>query len=496
VAPVLRDLRLYGVFIVLGALLSVEYWRIAPTSSPFWNKWRAEVIELFASNGTQWVWMAFLMLYAAGFVWLRWRLLHGCARELCNSNSRRTEVLIPEAILFLFATILLITYSLAYNETARLTDALVGMGCIALAQGAAFWEKLRQRKGNPSEIRRIVVLSILLLLLFASLWQPESFYIFEYRGVERSSGMWSNPNRYGLLMGVGLVLATGCFQSVRYGVQEPKSGGSHLMCLWRKLVPVFYIAAAACLGLGLVQSYSRGAWVGVGLAAMYLGAVWWTNRPARRPGEVTGRTSLVGFETLLQRNAHWLLIGAIGVMSVTFWESRHTEQRLVRRVFSIGNVNDFSWRNRVVTYEGALQMMAEKPWLGFGWNQPSRQYKAFYQPSNLSEGASLSLNDYFLLGMTLGIPALALFLAYIWLAFCPLRPRPPSILDVQSSVSECFWIMAACRAAVIVLLVGFWFNGGLFKLALATPFWILLELGRSDSVTVTVRAGGVERGGS
>ena len=31
----------------------------------------------------------------------------------------------------------------------------------------------------------------------------------------------------------------------------------------------------------------------------------------------------------------------------------------------------------------------------------------------------------------------------------------------------------------IVLFVGFWFDGGLFKLATAATFWILLELGRA-----------------
>jgi hypothetical protein len=36
---------------------------------------------------------------------------------------------------------------------------------------------------------------------------------------------------------------------------------------------------------------------------------------------------------------------------------------------------------------------------------------------------------------------------------------------------------ATCRAGAIVLLVGFWFDGGLFKLATASTFWILLELG-------------------
>jgi hypothetical protein len=33
-----------------------------------------------------------------------------------------------------------------------------------------------------------------------------------------------------------------------------------------------------------------------------------------------------------------------------------------------------------------------------------------------------------------------------------------------------------CRAGAVVLLVGFWFDGGLFKLSVAPVFWALLEL--------------------
>jgi len=42
---------------------------------------------------------------------------------------------------------------------------------------------------------------------------------------------------------------------------------------------------------------------------------------------------------------------------------------------------------------------------------------------------------------------------------------------------------ATCRAGAVVLLVGFWFDGGLFKLATGATFWILLELGREDFAT-------------
>jgi hypothetical protein len=38
-----------------------------------------------------------------------------------------------------------------------------------------------------------------------------------------------------------------------------------------------------------------------------------------------------------------------------------------------------------------------------------------------------------------------------------------------------------------VLLVGFWFDGGLFKLATAAPFWILLELGREGDYEIHER---------
>ena len=39
----------------------------------------------------------------------------------------------------------------------------------------------------------------------------------------------------------------------------------------------------------------------------------------------------------------------------------------------------------------------------------------------------------------------------------------------------------ACRAGALMLLVAFWFDGGLFTLATASVFWILLELGNEKA---------------
>ena len=41
-------------------------------------------------------------------------------------------------------------------------------------------------------------------------------------------------------------------------------------------------------------------------------------------------------------------------------------------------------------------------------------------------------------------------------------------------------LRVACRAGALVCLVASWFDGGLFKLATASVFWILLELGGSE----------------
>jgi predicted phage tail protein len=42
-----------------------------------------------------------------------------------------------------------------------------------------------------------------------------------------------------------------------------------------------------------------------------------------------------------------------------------------------------------------------------------------------------------------------------------------------------FGIQPVYRAGALVLLVAFWFDGGLFDLVTASVFWILLELGTS-----------------
>jgi O-antigen ligase len=144
-------------------------------------------------------------------------------------------------------------------------------------------------------------------------------------------------------------------------------------------------------------------------------------------------------------------------------------------------------------------MMADKPWFGFGWNQPERVYSPFYRPAKVDEGMAIQLNDYFMLGMTLGIPALVCFVTYVGLSLAAKSRTPGGTLNLEPRTSNLepgpsqggeigdsdFGVRTSdllpvvCRAGAAVLLVGFWFDGGLFKLATGATFWILLELGRA-----------------
>ena len=217
----------------------------------------------------------------------------------------------------------------------------------------------------------------------------------------------------------------------------------------------------------------------------------------------------------------WLPISVIliSVLVLSFWHFHQTEWHPARRALSAVNPADFSWRNRIAAWEGDLQIMAEHPWFGAGWNQPEPLYEHYYLPPKLTESAAIQMNDYLMLGATLGIPALFCFAVYIGLSLfggahpprvpffapsrktldasqgsyvttslnpqevgCGAHPTTPGA-GVLPKLSSTFYLLssdflaATCRAGAIVLLIGFWFDGGLFKLPTAATFWILLELG-------------------
>jgi O-antigen ligase len=177
-------------------------------------------------------------------------------------------------------------------------------------------------------------------------------------------------------------------------------------------------------------------------------------------------------------------IFVVAAVVVFFWHSTaDTDAWYLKRL----DLSRPSAQNRVSAWRGAVQMMRDHP-LGVGWNKAVGVYDKDYSPPEGGAGA-LTMNSYLMLGMELGLPGLLCFVTYVGLCFSN-RPHltltlsPPAAGSgegiVRSPATGHLSLQAACRAGALALLVAIWFDGGLFKLATASVFWILLELGTSN----------------
>jgi hypothetical protein len=268
----------------------------------------------------------------------------------------------------------------------------------------------------------------------------------------RWSGLWDNPNTYGMLMGAGSVLAVG----LRAGMKkrecrmqnseaERKNAdignfSTRILQFFMTKVGWFLGIVVAMMGVGLAMSYSRGAWLAAAIGLMYLAWCY---------GKLKWRYVLPA-----------VLVTAATI--ALFWHSTaDTDPWYLKRL-------DFSRpsaQHRVSAWRGAMQMMRDHP-LGVGWNNAVSLYDKNYSPPE-GGAAALTMNSYLMLGTELGLPGLLCFVTYVGLCL-----RGKCKTDTEAGR-----IQAACRAGALVFVVAFWFDGGLFDLPTAALFWVLLELG-------------------
>jgi len=361
-------------------------------------------------------------------------------------------------------------YFIGYAAASRAPDVIILLAGVTLGRGVRVllvadsrWQMVDG--GNRSEIGNFLV-GLVVLLTFSSCWHLDVAHN-SYPGT-RWTGLWYNPNIYGMLMGAGAVLAIGLLAaSPKPKVQSPKSAESAEGIVssaapdtarGARALPIFLSIAAGMMGVGLVMSYSRGAWVGTAVGLLYL---------ANAHGKLKWRLVLPGI----------LLVAAVVVL---FWHSTSdTDQWYFKRL----DLSRPSAQHRVSAWRGAVQMMWDHP-LGVGWNKVMEIYEEYYSPPK-NGAAAITTNDYLMLGTQLGLPGLLCFVAYVGLRLGVGRWK----LEVgekaesgkrKAEIAEVDWLQTTCCAGAIVLLVGFWFDGGLFKLATASTFWVLLELGRQD----------------
>ena len=343
-------------------------------------------------------------------------------------------------------------------------------------------------------------------------------------------GLWDDPNTYGMLMGAGTLLAIGlragmkkeeCRMRNSEEKRKPPSpeglppslklwrtrwreeGGTRMSAWgsWNSALRVFLWIAIGMMGVGLVMSYSRGAWLATAVALVYLAWCY---------GKLKWRYVAIG-------------VGLVALGILMFWSRTPDSAPWYLKHADLGRP---SAQHRVAAWEAGLKIMRDHPF-GVGWNNAVSLYEKSYSPPE-DGAAALTTNDYMMIGTELGIPALLCFVAYVGLCFRKSprirkmeasqsdgTPSPLPTASRQHFVSEaaraggtpalraesqeapsesgeakfepshvgCYEVQggeglrAACLAGALVFVVAFWFDGGLFKLPTAALFWVLLELG-------------------
>jgi hypothetical protein len=144
---------------------------------------------------------------------------------------------------------------------------------------------------------------------------------------------------------------------------------------------------------------------------------------------------------------------------------------------SVTNINDFSWRNRLTAWWAGIRMMSDSPVFGFGWGQVERVFAESYRPPRLEETSAIQLNDFLTLGLSAGVPSFLFFVCYLGLSLFPCF----SVKDAFKNIGPpCEYRFPLFRAVSLLMLIGFFFDGGLFRFATGPLFWLFVEFSRDE----------------
>lgn len=415
------------------------------------------LLETFAEPDIQILASLCLAIYFALFLWVAYRFSEESFWRLTN----------PNLWLAVFVAWGGISRLLTGAQLAPSSRQAVGLlAGVVLAKAVAFW--CGRARPGPAALRQVTAWSLSFFLAACSVPRFETGLAFQYRGVTRWSGPWNNPNICGLLMAMGAVLGLclllECIRRLASEVPICDGAGRHVgpiesigkLRITLLAIPglLALVLGLACL-FGVARTYSRGAWVAFGFGLAYLAC-----QISPMVGALPPR--LRQLRSVAHRNALTAFLLATSLAVITLWQFRDTEVPLLRRTFSVANANDFSWRNRLTAWQGAWRIMADHPLSGLGWGLPERAYDSLYRPPRLTETVAIQMNDYLILGASAGLPTMAAFLLFLWFSFASW----PST-DTTGPL---------CRSGALVLAIGFMFDGGLFKIPTAVPFWVLLGL--------------------
>ncbi|HRF98870.1 MAG TPA: O-antigen ligase family protein, partial [Aggregatilineales bacterium] len=191
--------------------------------------------------------------------------------------------------------------------------------------------------------------------------------IFPDRGLFRAFGTFGQPNPFGGFMGILAPLAL--MAMVGYGTRA--------WILWRKntsqarlaiLTCGFYALATALMSIAVIASWSRGAWLGFGVALLVL---------------------IVAFPRKLWQGM--ALLGVVIIVGGILWASGKLPSSLTDRVASATqelfvltdvrgvdiNPDNYAVIERLAHWQAALNMSRQNTWLGVGFGNYDATYEAY-----------------------------------------------------------------------------------------------------------------------
>jgi len=199
-------------------------------------------------------------------------------------------------------------------------------------------------------------------------------YTYLFHGVKRLSLIFDNPNHLGNLLAFGVVY---CFGAVVLAERRWS-----ILALWILLV---------ILMLGLIQTYSRGAWLG-GILGIVTAAAYLLRR--------IPLTRLVSALTLLILITMFSFVVTPGGYAQVFHRATHIQPS-----------HDASVGNRLEIWKSALKMTRDHWLIGVGIGQFGEVLEKGYKPTKLSNNAYASaMNNYLTLAAEAGIPTALLYL--------------------------------------------------------------------------------------
>ncbi len=443
------NLRIYPIIFLTFILVTSSFWDFSRIyfSSQVFPQAESAIENFILFSADRWIVVALLVLNVTLLGWHNYRIDH---------KMQERKHLFPYVIAAGIAVWSVGCYAMTYSHVVMDRELLTFL--IALLFGISW---AGTKNANLSTKTNILI-GVLMIEMVCSLFVWNKLPSYYYRGLLRHTGIFNNPNTMGTMMGVLFIL---CLGKILKGIALNSFGVSVVQCANSSILgrfkqrKWFYLCGSGAVGAFtcILQTYSRGVLIAM-LFACFVMLFWLINQQTL-PSVIDDPAK----RRFVKRYLGHLICFSFSVCVILILEHQSITWAPLRRLASIGNINDFSWRNRVDAWLGLSGMIANRPFTGWGWIDLVSIFDSTFRPRRLSESGAIFTNDYFVVACCIGLPG-AVSLIYLCV----------------SQIRVLFKRTPEYAAIISFLMIVFALDGGYFKVPVAAIFWAIVLTGTRD----------------